>query len=240
MDPSRRSGKILVLSSRAPQLTGEAAQIAFEWRQALTIVPRLYEMKVKMLDLSRYHGVVFTSVHAVEVFVAVLRSLARDARALAGLRLAAVGGETAAALRARLLEPDLIGEGGGALLAHAILEAHWSGPLLYPQGADGRPELAAALQAAGLAVDVVPAYDALVDDEQLRAAIAQHATAPYTAVAVGSPRIAARWLELGGDRALPHGALGATTAQHLGDAGIAAVVAPTPSLEALLVALASA
>ncbi len=236
MTPSRRSAKILVLSSRAPQLGASVAEI--DWRPALSIVPRLHDMKVKLLELARFRAVVFTSVHAVEVFVAALRSIDKDGRALAGLRLAAVGGETAAALRQRLLEPDLVGDGGGAALAQALIDAHWSGPVLFPRGKEGRDELPTALTAAGIAVEVVTAYDAILDDEQLRAALAVHRELPYAAVALGSPRIATRWLALGGPHELPCGVLGATTAEVLHAAGIEPIVAPLPSLESLVATLA--
>lgn len=205
---------------------------------ALAIVPRQHEMKVKVLDLRRYHGVVFTSVHAVDVFVASLRSIDQDARALAGIRIAAVGGETAAALRARLLEPDLVGDGGGAVLAEALLDAAWSSTLLYPQAADGRSELVETLRKGGIAVDVVVAYDAVVDEQQLVAALAVHRREPFSAIALGSPRIAERWLALSGDTTTRYGVLGATTAATLERAGITPLVAPTPNLEALVSALA--
>ena len=241
MSASRHGGKILVLSSRAPERNGatdRGATAEIVWLPALAIVPRQHEMKVKLLDLRRYHGVVFTSVHAVEVFVASLRSIDQDARALAGIRIAAVGGETAAALRARLLEPDLVGDGGGAVLAKALLDAAWSGTLLYPQAADGRPELVETLRGGGIAVDVVVAYDAIVDDQQLAAALTAHRKEPFAAIALGSPRIAERWLALSGDTATRYGVLGATTAATLERFGITPVIAPTPNLEALVRALA--
>lgn len=237
MSSGRQRGKILVLSSRPPQRI-EAELAAIDWRPVLSIVPRLYEMKVKILDLHRYHGVLFTSVHAVEVFVAALRSVGKDARSLAGLRLAVVGGQTADALRARLLEPDLVGEDGGESLGQTIVAEGWSGPLLYPRGTDGRQELVTALQQSGIGVDVVPAYDAILDEEQLKAALAASVDPLYLAVVLGSPRIATRWLELGGDRRLPYGVLGATTAKVLFDAGIDPVVTSSPSLESLVVTLA--
>jgi uroporphyrinogen III methyltransferase/synthase len=58
--------------------------------------------------LSLYHWLVFTSANGVHFFLRRLREVGRDLRALGGLRLAAIGPATAAALREYHLEPDLI------------------------------------------------------------------------------------------------------------------------------------
>jgi uroporphyrinogen III methyltransferase/synthase len=55
-----------------------------------------------------YGWIVFTSVNGVRAFLGRLRQLGRDLRALAGVRLAAIGPATAAALREFHLEPDLV------------------------------------------------------------------------------------------------------------------------------------
>jgi uroporphyrinogen III methyltransferase/synthase len=59
-------------------------------------------------DLGRYQWVVFTSVNGVDAFMRRLLRSGRDLRALAPVRLAAIGPATADALRAYHLEPDLV------------------------------------------------------------------------------------------------------------------------------------
>jgi uroporphyrinogen III methyltransferase/synthase len=58
--------------------------------------------------LGRYQWLVFTSVNGVEYFLRRLRQTGHDLRALGGIRLAAIGPETADALRNYHLEPDLV------------------------------------------------------------------------------------------------------------------------------------
>lgn len=58
--------------------------------------------------LGEYHWLVFTSVNGVQAFMARLRHVGRDLRALGGLKLAVIGPATADALRAYHLEPDVI------------------------------------------------------------------------------------------------------------------------------------
>jgi uroporphyrinogen III methyltransferase/synthase len=61
-----------------------------------------------LANLDEYHWLVFTSANGVQAFVRRLRSGGRDLRALGHLRLAAIGEQTAAALRSYHFEPDLI------------------------------------------------------------------------------------------------------------------------------------
>jgi uroporphyrinogen III methyltransferase/synthase len=58
--------------------------------------------------LSSYHWLVFTSVNGVHSFLNRLLKQGRDLRALGALKVAAIGSQTAAALRAYHLEPDLV------------------------------------------------------------------------------------------------------------------------------------
>jgi uroporphyrinogen III methyltransferase/synthase len=58
--------------------------------------------------LGEFQWLVFTSVNGVESFLRYLDQSGRDWRALAGLRLAAIGPKTAAALRTQHLRPDVV------------------------------------------------------------------------------------------------------------------------------------
>jgi uroporphyrinogen III methyltransferase/synthase len=104
--------------------------------------------------LSEYAWVVFTSANAVS---AVLDRVP-DARALASVRIAAVGPGTAAALASYRLVPDLM---PASELAAALVPAFPgppSGKVLFPRAESGRDELVDGLRHLGWEVDVVPAY----------------------------------------------------------------------------------
>jgi len=104
-----------------------------------------------------YDWVAFTSANGVERLFARLR----DARALGGVQVAAVGPGTAAALAARGVVADLVpATSVGEALAAALVDAAAGRPAraLLPQAAAARPALADGLQAAGWVVDAVEAY----------------------------------------------------------------------------------
>ena len=97
--------------------------------------------------------VVFTSVNAVDRFLALLR----DARAFSTARVAAVGPGTAEALARHRVVADLVPP---RAIAESLVEAFPAGPgrVLLPQAAAARPTVAAGLTAAGWQVEVVEAY----------------------------------------------------------------------------------
>jgi len=61
-----------------------------------------------LANLGEYHWLVFTSANGVQALLERLRFLGRDLRALGHMRLAAIGEQTAAAVRRYHLEPDVI------------------------------------------------------------------------------------------------------------------------------------
>ncbi|MFZ0668266.1 MAG: uroporphyrinogen-III C-methyltransferase [Acidimicrobiales bacterium] len=114
-----------------------------------------------------YEWIAFTSSNAVERFVAAMR----DARDLAGVKLAAVGNSTAAALRSCHLIADLVArEPSAAGLVASIGEPHpqpdgpdragpaRGGRVLFCRAADALPTLAEGLRLKGWTVDEVEAY----------------------------------------------------------------------------------
>jgi uroporphyrinogen III methyltransferase/synthase len=66
------------------------------------------EVDQAILQLSKIHWLVFTSVNGVHAFLGRLHRCGRDLRALGGIQLAAIGIATADALRSYHLEPDLV------------------------------------------------------------------------------------------------------------------------------------
>ena len=73
--------------------------------------PQQMERAVKGLVTGRYQWIAFTSVNAVKAVREKLEEYGLDARAFAGVKVAAVGEQTAAALAAFGIRPDLVPEG---------------------------------------------------------------------------------------------------------------------------------
>ncbi|MDP2950711.1 MAG: uroporphyrinogen-III synthase, partial [Chloroflexota bacterium] len=107
-----------------------------------------------------YDWLVFTSANGVEVFFSHLRRLGRDARALAGARVAAIGPATADALAERgivadIVPPEFIAEG----VVEALREEGLEGKRVLLARAEGaRPELVEGLRSLGAQVDELPLY----------------------------------------------------------------------------------
>ncbi|MFZ5587647.1 MAG: uroporphyrinogen-III C-methyltransferase [Thermodesulfobacteriota bacterium] len=108
----------------------------------------------------QYDWILFTSQNGVEAFFAALRAAGRDARALAGARLGAIGPATAQALDARGLVADLTAREFVAEGLIAALEREDLGGkrVLLPRAETARETLPETLRARGAAVDVVAAY----------------------------------------------------------------------------------
>ena len=116
---------------------------------------------------SSYDWTMFASANAVERFFAELRDRGRDARALAGCKLACVGQATAQALAGQGLLADLVPARSDATgMAAAVISASITASgaaihgtrVLVPRAAEGRDEAVHALRAAGAVVDVVTVY----------------------------------------------------------------------------------
>jgi uroporphyrinogen III methyltransferase/synthase len=118
--------------------------------------------------LAEFHWVVLTSANGVEAFFSRLAAAGRDARALAGIRVAVVGAETARALAARGIEADLVPPRSRAEgLAEALLEEGVRGQrVLLAQAAGARRVLPELLTREGVTVTVVPAYRTVAPDPE--------------------------------------------------------------------------
>ncbi len=114
-------------------------------------------------DLSSTDWVIFTSVNGVDFFFQRLEATGRDARALAGVKTAAIGPATAARLKRHGIRSDLLPE---TYRAEAIVEAFRREALsgrvvLLPRAAEARPVLPRELAALGAVVREVEAYRTL-------------------------------------------------------------------------------
>ncbi|OFE14923.1 bifunctional uroporphyrinogen-III C-methyltransferase/uroporphyrinogen-III synthase [Humibacillus sp. DSM 29435] len=126
--------------------------------------PQQMEKAVKGLVTGRYEWVGFTSVNAVRAVRERFEDFGLDARAFAGLKVAAVGGVTAAALRDWGINPDLVPTGEQS--AAGLLEV-WPefdevldpiNRVLLPRADIATETLVAGLREGGWEVDDVTAY----------------------------------------------------------------------------------
>jgi uroporphyrinogen III methyltransferase/synthase len=121
----------------------------------------LEPLDVTVGDLTGYEWLVFTSPNGVGAFFTRgLHPSGRDARALAGLRVAAIGPGTARALASHGITVDLVPE---RFVAESLLEAfpEPTAPgarVLLARAEQARDVLPEGLTARGFAVDVLPVY----------------------------------------------------------------------------------
>ncbi|MBI5869927.1 MAG: uroporphyrinogen-III C-methyltransferase [Actinobacteria bacterium] len=112
-----------------------------------------------------YDWAVFTSVNGVEKFFERL-SIDGDTRDLRGIKLGAIGPATAAALESRGLRLDFV---PAEYRAEAVLEGLLErgaagGSVLIPRAKEAREVLPEKLAEAGARVEVVPAYETVLDE----------------------------------------------------------------------------
>ena len=117
--------------------------------------------------LDAYDWIIFTSQNGVDLFWAALRDMGLDARALAALRVAAVGPATAASLLEHGIAVDVTPE---RFVAEGVLEALagrndvMGTRVLYVAAEGARDVLPNGLTAMGARVDVAPIYRSVPDE----------------------------------------------------------------------------
>jgi uroporphyrinogen III methyltransferase/synthase len=209
--------------------------------------PQQMERAITGLVTGRYEWVGFTSVNAVKAVRERFEALGLDARSFAGLKVAAVGGVTAAALRDWGLIPDLVPSGEQS--ARGLLE-DWPpyddlldpiNRVLLPRADIATDTLVAGLIEMGWEVDDVTAYRtvrAAPPAPEVRDAIKSGA---FDAVVFTSSSTVRNLVGIAGK---PHpstviACIGPQTAKTAEELGLRVdVLAPQPSAEELIDALA--
>jgi uroporphyrinogen III methyltransferase/synthase len=144
-------------SSLARTLGGLGARVI----QAPVI--RIEPLPAQPLDPSPYDLVCLTSPNGVAALFERLAAGGRDARALAGVRVAAIGPGTAAALAERGIVADVVPE---RFLAEGLVQALAQVPVrraLVARASEARGVLPEALRERGAEVDVLALYDTVVE-----------------------------------------------------------------------------
>ncbi len=114
--------------------------------------------------LTTYQWLIFTSVNGVKPFMERLHVAKKDARALANLRLCAIGPRTAQELGVYGLTPDVVPaeyQAEGVIAALAAVGVGGS-RILIPRAEVAREILPEQLRALGATVDVIPVYRTIV------------------------------------------------------------------------------
>lgn len=176
-------GKRIVVTraaDQAPPLSGRLRELGAEVLEVPAVrIARLDldPLRSALEELSDYDWIVFTSRNGVSLFWEQLLSSGRDARALAGIKVAAVGAATAGALLEHGIAVDVIPE---RFVAEGLIEAlrdreDLNGASVLHVGAEGaRDVLRAGLEELGAAVTLLPVYRSVPQPEgaeNLRAAL---------------------------------------------------------------------
>jgi uroporphyrinogen III methyltransferase / synthase len=194
------AGRRVVVTRARPQASGLAATLA-ELGAAVTQAPAIaiHPVDVELPDLAGYDLVCLTSVNGVDR----LFELVRDARALAGPVVAAIGPGTADRLRSHGVLADVVparAVGEGLLEAVAELDVRRALVLRARQARDVLPD---GLRERGVEVDVVTLYETRPEplDDDARAAVVGADWITFTAGSAARSLVAA----VGGPDALRGG-----------------------------------
>jgi uroporphyrinogen III methyltransferase/synthase len=173
-----------------------------------------------------YNWLIFTSANGVEQF---FNKLSSDARALAGMRIAAIGPATAQTLRAHGIIADVLPK---EYVAESVVEALKGAGIkagdraLIPRAKEAREVLPQQLREMGVEVDVLPVYETLVSASATSlSAIEKLKAGEIDAITFTASSTVTNFLALlGGDRAALEGvklySIGPITTQTLEAAGL--------------------
>ena len=136
---------------------------------------RIQEIAGPAPDLERYDLVCLTSPNGVRLLLERLYRAGRDARAFSGVRIAAIGPGTAAALREHGLVADVVPE---RFVAEGLVEALAEVPVtraLIARAVQARDVLPDALRERGAEVDMLDLYETVAEpmSDRQRAAVAE-------------------------------------------------------------------
>lgn len=162
-------------ASQLVQLLSEEGANVVQFPTIRVAAPESYE-SLDAVIAGKYDLLVFTSTNGVDAFFERIQS---DARSLAGTRIAAVGGTTAAELRRHGIIADIVPEKFQSTALLPLLDADQRGKrIAVIRAAEGSDELIDELRRRGADVDLAVAYRTIAAGEnlgELRELIAQNA-----------------------------------------------------------------
>lgn len=167
-------GKTVIVTRARAQASDLTAKLEAEGAKvvevpAIKIVPPadFAPLDEAVANIADYKWLILTSANGVEYFFNRMEVAGKDARALAGVKIAAIGSATAAALKGFGIKADLIPSAYKAEeLAEALEgEVKAGDKLLLARAKVAREVLPEKLRALGCEVDVVTAYETVADCE---------------------------------------------------------------------------
>ncbi len=204
------------------------------------------DVDAAIAKLAEFDWLVFTSVNGVRALFDRMWELSLDSRALANIKLAAIGPATAEALHEYRLRADLVPESYRSEGLAAALVPNVKGKrVLWPRASRGRDVIIDELQAAGAEIETVVAYEHR-DIESLPTATVELLEAgKLDWILLSSPSIARRLSSLLSDAAKAHlghatrlAAISPVTADAAAECGLPiAVVATTHTWDGMWSAL---
>ena len=169
------------LAARLRDLGAEAVEVP-----AIRIEPRPVTRELRRVceRIDQYGLVCLTSPNGANLLLDALAVVGRDARALAGARVAAIGPSTAKVLSARGIRADVVpGRAVAEALVDALAAVDVRGTrVLIARAAQARDVLPDALRERGAVVDVLPLYDTVAEplSEAALAALARSDYVTFT------------------------------------------------------------
>jgi uroporphyrinogen III methyltransferase/synthase len=151
-------------ASQLVQLLVDSGANVLQFPTIRTVPPESYESLDRVIE-SQYAVIVFTSVNGVRAYFDRLTAKAKDARALAGSRIAAVGDTTAAELRARGIVADIVPEKFQSIALLPFLGPKQKTAVI--RAAEGSDDLIDELRRRGGTVDIGVAYRTIADADDL-------------------------------------------------------------------------
>ena len=219
---TRATQQAPILSEKLRELGADAIEMPATQIARLDLAP----LRASIDNISDYDWLIFTSQNAVAIFWEQLLGRGKDSRALAGLKIAAVGPATAGALLEHGITVDVIPE---RFVAEGLLESMREredvagGKVLYVTAEGARDVLPAGLREIGADLVIVEAYRTIPDGagaEKLARAIEAGKVdlATFTSASAVRGYIEA----VGEDLALriPAASIGPQTSDALREAGI--------------------
>lgn len=115
-------------------------------------------LEAALSNMINYEWLIFTSAAGVDAVMGALQKMKKDSRAFGGIKLAAIGGGTAAELKKFGLVPDYIPQKYSAQSLGEGLAEIADGKILIARAEDGSPYLTEELDKAGLSYDDITVY----------------------------------------------------------------------------------
>ena len=220
-------GRTVVVTRARAQASGLAARLEGLGAEvvetpAIRIEPRPVsgEVRAAVEAIDEYRLICLTSPNGAALLMDALAELGRDARALAGASVAAIGPGTAAELQHRGIHADVVPERS---IAEALVEALADVPLngrrvLVARAAEARDVLPDALRQRGAEVDVVALYDTVPEplSESQREAAARADYVTFTSSSTVRNFVEAAGSVSDGTRVVSIGPVTSATARDLG------------------------